>query len=96
MVVGVCRITLAIPEGADLKGKRSVVKRVIHRVRGEFNVAMAEVDDNDIWQTAVLGFAAVGNDHRFVNSVMDKVVSFIQDLYLAEVEDYTHEILHLL
>jgi uncharacterized protein YlxP (DUF503 family) len=96
MVVGVCRLTLAIPEGASLKGKRSVVKRVIGRVRSEFNVAMAEVDDLDDWGTATLGFAVVANDHRFVNSVIDKVVRFVQDLYLAEVEDWTHEILHVL
>ena len=96
MVVGVCRLTLAIPESADLKGKRIVVKRIINRVRSEFNVAMAEVEDQDIWGSAVLGFAVVANDHRFVNSVIDKVVLFIQELYLAEIEDYTHEILHLL
>jgi hypothetical protein len=96
VVVGVCRVTLAIPETASLKGKRSVVKRVIHRVRSEFNVAMAEVEDQDFTESAVLGFAVVANDHRFVNSVMDKVVKFIQELYLAEIEDYTHEILHVL
>jgi hypothetical protein len=96
MVVGVCRITLAIPETGSLKGKRSVVRRVISRVRARYNVAMAETDDQDIWQTAVLGFAVVGNDHRFVNSMVDKIVDFIQELYLAEVEDHTYEILHLL
>jgi uncharacterized protein YlxP (DUF503 family) len=96
MVVGVCRVTLAIPETADLKGKRSVVKRVVSRVRSTFNVGIAEVEDQDFAESAVLGFAVVGNEHRYVNSVMDKVVAFIQELYLAEVEDYSHEILHLL
>lgn len=96
MVVGVCRLTLAIPESADLKGKRSVVKRVIARTRQQFNIAMAEVDDLDEWGSAVLGFAVVANDHRFVNSVVDKVIAHVQDLYLAEVEDHAIEILHLL
>ena len=97
MVVGVCRLTLTIPEGLNdsLKGKRGVVKRVISRTRNEFNVAMAEVGDNDVWDSAVLGFAVVANDHRFVNQVVDKVVHFIQELYLAEVEDWETEILHL-
>ena len=95
MVVGTCRITLAIPENASLKGKRSVVRRVIARVRAVFNVAIAEVDALDAWDIAVLGFAVVGNDHRFVNQVLDKVVDHIEGLYLAEVEDHTFEILHL-
>jgi uncharacterized protein len=96
MVVGVCRLTLAIPENADLKGKRSVVKRVIARTRQQFNIAMAEVDDLDEWGSAVLGFAVVANDHRFVNQVVDKVIAHVQDLYLAEVEDHAIEILHVL
>jgi len=94
MVVGVCRLRLAIPENASLKGKRKVVKRVISRVRSTFNVAMAEVEDNDFHYTAVLGFVVVGNEHRFINSTIDKVMNFIQDLYLAEVEDHTYEIIH--
>ncbi|HOI09554.1 MAG TPA: DUF503 domain-containing protein [Myxococcota bacterium] len=95
MVVGTCRITLAIPETESLKGKRSVVRRVIARVRATFNVAIAEVDDLDAHDTAVLGFAVVGNDHRFVNQVLDKVVDHIEGLHLAEVEDHAFEILHL-
>lgn len=95
MIVGTCRITLAIPEGESLKGKRSVVKRVIARVRATFNVAIAEVDDLDSWGSAVLGFAVVGNDHRFVNQVLDKVVDHIEGMRLADVEDHSFEILHL-
>jgi len=96
MVVGICRITLAIPENADLKGKRSVVKRLVSRTRQQFNVAMAEVEDQDVWQTAVLGFCVVGNDHRFVNSVLDKVIACIDGMGLAEIEDHAIEILHVL
>jgi len=95
MIVGTCRITLAIPETGSDKGKRSVVRRVIARVRATFNVAIAEVDALDAGDTAVLGFAVVGNDHRFVNQVLDKIVDHIEGLYLAEVEDHAFEILHL-
>lgn len=96
MVVGVCRVDLAIPENDSLKGKRSVIKRIIARVRAAHHVAIAEVEDQDDHQHAVLGFAVVGNDHRVVNSVIDRVVSFIEDLYLADVEGHTYEILHIL
>ena len=95
MVVGICRIRLAIPENASLKWKRSVVRRIVSRIRQTFHVAVAEVEDMDAWETAVLGVVAVGNDHRVINSVLDKVVAFVQELYLAEVEDHTIEIQHL-
>lgn len=96
MVVGVCRIDLAIPETADLKGKRSIVKRVIARTRQQFHLAMAEVDFLDDPGSAVLGVAVVANDHRFVNSLLDRIVTHVEGLGLAEVEGHQIEILHLL
>jgi hypothetical protein len=84
MVVGVCRIELGIWSGDSLKGKRSVVKRVIHRTRQKFNVAMAEVDDLDLWQKATLGFCCIANDQRFVNSMLDKILDYIEGLGIAE------------
>ena len=43
MVVGICRVVLALPWNDSLKGKRSVVKRILERARVRFNVAAAEV-----------------------------------------------------
>ena len=50
MVVGVLRMELRLPDVHSLKGKRSQVKKVIHRVRNTFPVAVAEVGSNDVWQ----------------------------------------------
>lgn len=55
-----------------------VLRRVKDRVRQKFNVAIAEVEENDLWQRAVLGLAIVGNDHRFVNSALDEVIRFVR------------------
>ena len=74
MVVGVLRITLYIHGASSLKDKRQVLRKVIDRVRARYNVAIAEVGEQDIWQTAVVGVCAVANDHSFVNEVLDKVV----------------------
>lgn len=93
MVVGVCRISLGIPETGSLKGKRSVVKRIISRTTQKFNVAMAEVDDLDLWQRATLGFAVVGNQQPFVNSMVDKILDFVENLELAELLDQEMEFL---
>ena len=72
MVVGVLRLTLHIPGAASLKDKRQVVRKVVDRLRSRFNVSVAEVGDNDIWQRARIGISAVANDHSFVNEVLDK------------------------
>ena len=74
MVVGVLRLTLYIHGASSLKDKRQVVRKVTDRLRSRFNVGVAEVGDNDVWQKAVIGIAAVANDHSFVNEVLDKCV----------------------
>jgi uncharacterized protein len=78
MTVGIARLTLFIPDSHSLKEKRMVVRRVKDRTRDKFNVAIAEVEDNDVWQRAVLGLAVVGNDRRFVDSALDEVVRFVR------------------
>jgi uncharacterized protein len=72
MVVGILRLTLYIPGASSLKDKRQVLRKVVDRLRARFNVSVAEVGDNDIWQRAVVGICAVANDHSFVNEVLDK------------------------
>jgi uncharacterized protein YlxP (DUF503 family) len=87
MVVGVMELTLALYDNESLKDKRSVVKRVIHRTKGTFNVAMAEVEDMDASDRAVVGVVAVGNDSRYVQGLLEKVEHFIERLHLCDVLD---------
>jgi uncharacterized protein YlxP (DUF503 family) len=79
MVVGVLRFVLQIPGAGSLKGKRHVLRKVLDRVRARFNVSVAEVADNDLWQKATIGVAAVGNDRAFVNEVLDKVLRSVEE-----------------
>ncbi|MFC1982167.1 DUF503 domain-containing protein, partial [Chloroflexota bacterium] len=77
MHVGICNIRLRLPENLSLKGKRQVLKSINTRVRSKFNVSIAEVDDNDLWQLATLGICCVSNNKRQVNEVLSKVADFI-------------------
>jgi uncharacterized protein len=92
MVVGVCQLDLRIPENHSLKGKRHVIQKVMDRVRNRFNVAISEVGDNDLWQRAQIGICTVSNDRRHINASLDKVIDFIEQMYLVEVIDTRFEI----
>lgn len=94
MVVGVGRLHLRLHDNHSLKGKRRVVRKTIERVRSRFDVAIAEVGDQDLWQSIRLGFSVVGSDGRVVHSVLDRVVNFIEELHLSEVLDVEVEVLH--
>jgi len=94
MIIGACRVSMHIPENHSLKGKRQVVKSVIERVKHRFNVSIAEIDGNDLWQVATLGIACVSNDSHHVNEVLSNVVRFIETTrWEAVMTDYEIEIL---
>jgi len=94
MNVGVCRVSLRLPENASLKGKRQVIKSITSRVRNKFNVSIAEVDDNDIWQLATIGICYVSNNNRHTNQVLSRVVDFIEkSRFDVEILDYEIEII---
>ena len=91
MIVGVCTIELRIRDVRSLKGKRKVVKSITARVKNNFNVAIAEVDHQDKWQRAQLGVAVVSTAMDHANGTLNKVVNFVERLYLAELLDYEIE-----
>ena len=94
MKVGILTIKLRLPENLNLKGKRQVVKSIVQRVRDRFNVSIAEVEDQDLWQLATLGVASVANSGPYVNECLSKVVDFIARSHPeAELLDYEIEIL---
>jgi len=95
MVIGVCKLDLRIPENHSLKEKRHVLRKLIDRVRARFNVAISEVGDNDVWQRAQMGFCTVGNDRRHINSSLDKVIDFIEQMNLVEMVRTEIEIISL-
>jgi len=94
MNVGVCRIELRLPENLSLKGKRQVLTSITTRVRNRFNVSVAEVDNQDVWQLATIGICCISNDSRYTNEILSRVVDFVTNSrFEAEILDYEIEIL---
>lgn len=96
MVVGCLEIIIAIHQADSLKDKRSVVRRLVERTRNKFNVSAAEVGANDEHRRAILGVTTVANDGPFVNSVLDKVLDFLEDEAIgrAEIMSSRLELIH--
>jgi uncharacterized protein len=92
--VGICKVKLRLPDNLSLKGKRQVVRSVTARLRNKFNVSVAEVEDNDLWQLATIGICFVSNDKRFTNEVLSKAVDLVTSSQGDfEMLDYEIEIL---
>jgi uncharacterized protein YlxP (DUF503 family) len=93
MVIGVLTVELSIDDAFSLKEKRMVLNRIRDRVRQKFNVAIAEVEDNESWNHACLGVVTVSNERRYSNQVLSKVVELIESEHDCRLEDFTIEFL---
>ncbi|MFH1335908.1 MAG: DUF503 domain-containing protein [Candidatus Zixiibacteriota bacterium] len=89
MVVGIANIEIHIPESGSLKSKRHFLKRIKDRVKNRFNVSIAEVDHNDLWQRTTLGVSVVANEQQFANQVLSQVVEFISREQGIQILDYS-------
>ncbi|MEM1023287.1 MAG: DUF503 domain-containing protein [Myxococcota bacterium] len=96
MVVGVLEITLGIPGAFSLKEKRSVVRKVVNRLQNNFKASVAEVEQNETFNRAVIGVSVVSNDAGVANSVLDKVLDATERIGagMADVLDTRLELIH--
>lgn len=88
MHIGILTLRLRLEGAESLKDKRQVVRSLIERMRGKFNVSASEVDDLDVWRRATVGVAVVTNDPRFANQVLSQVVNYVEDDGRAILDDY--------
>ena len=92
MFVGSLRVRLLVRESRSLKDKRQVVQSIKDRLRGQFNVAVAEVEELDHRQLIVLGFATVSNEASHVRESLEKVLQALRRHPVAEFVDHELEV----
>jgi uncharacterized protein YlxP (DUF503 family) len=97
MSIGVLKVRLRLPENDSLKGKRRVLKSIITQVGNRFNVSIAEVEDQDLWQLATVGIVCLSTDRRHADQILSRVAEFISSIRGdAEILDYEVEFLNAL
>ena len=91
MEIACLTVELEITDGLTLKDKRQVIRSLLDRIRGRFNVGAAEVDHLDSVRYATLAMVGVANEHRFLNEMMSKLENLIEGETRAVVLDQTLE-----
>jgi uncharacterized protein YlxP (DUF503 family) len=95
MVIGTLTVTLQVPESSSLKEKRQVVRSITSRLRQTFNVAVAEVSDQNLWQSTVIGIACVSADSRHADEMCQKVLTFVDNNAEALILSSRFELVHV-
>ena len=95
MKVGCCSIKFFLHGNNSLKEKRRITKSIKDRVKNKFNISIAEIGDQDVWQNLHIGIVAVGSDHKYLDGLMSKVVESIDKMHLAEMTDCQIKTIHV-
>lgn len=72
-------VEIHLPDVGSLKGKRHALKGLKEKLRQRFQISVAEVDHQDVWQRATLALACVSGDSRHANEVISKAMDFLED-----------------
>ena len=91
MVIGVLTVKLSLSWAHSLKDKRQAVKSLIERLKSRYNISVSEAGENDIWKTAVIGICCVSNQSNHIDSIMSKIVNFIENDNRVQITDYSTE-----
>ena len=75
MVVGLLTLEIHLPDAHSLKDKRQVVRKLKERLRARFNVALAELDHQGLWQRATVGVVSLANEAPHVGQVLEAVAA---------------------
>ncbi|MBI2340451.1 MAG: DUF503 domain-containing protein [Deltaproteobacteria bacterium] len=93
MLVGIVKLDVHFPYCHSLKEKRQQLNKIKGRTAAKFSVNISEVEHQDTWQRSQIGFALVGSDHGFIESLTDQILRFIEGLGLGDVLDCQREVI---
>ena len=79
MLVGTLEIKMYASWVNSLKGKRMILQRLISKIKNKFNISVAEIDLQDNHKIIVIGIAVVTNDNSHLDSILDNIISFVEE-----------------
>ena len=95
MYVGCCSIKFFLHGNHSLKGKRRIIRILKDRLKNKFNISIAEIGDQDLWQSLQMGVVAVNSEAKYLEGQMNRVIDAIEKMHLAEITDHQVQITKL-
>ena len=78
MAVGILVVDCLLGDGHSLKEKRRVLLSLTHKIRNNFNVSVAEVDHQNLWQRSQIAVVGINTEWRAIEGMFSKIISLIQ------------------
>ena len=93
MAIGLLTLEIHIPDSRSLKDKRQVLRSLKDRLRGRFNVAVAELDHQESWLRAQVGIVSLSNDAAHLEQSLRAVLGEAEELLGRDLASHDLEIL---
>lgn len=93
MTIGILKLALFIQDSNSLKEKRMVLHSFKAKLRNNFNVAVTQIADEDKWQKASFAVVGVEKDRKNINSILSRVVNFVENFDRVNLIDYEIELI---
>lgn len=91
MIVFIMEVKLRAVWVHSLKEKRMIVKSIVQKLKNQFNISVAEIDEQDIHQIVVIGIAGICLTQGQVDATMEHIIHFIETHCQAEIIDIQKE-----
>jgi len=97
MPIGLLTLEIHIPDARSLKDKRQVVRSLKDRLRAHFNVAVAELAHQELWQRSTVGVVSISGDERFLQQSLQAIAEESErvlgrDLVSQEIEFFEGQV----
>ncbi|MFB0517723.1 MAG: DUF503 domain-containing protein [Acidobacteriota bacterium] len=87
MVVGLCVVELLLPGSRSLKDKRLLIKGIKDKLRARFNLSLAEVDFQNLWQRSKIGMVSIASSKDVLHTTINKAIEIIESNTQCEIID---------
>lgn len=79
MFIGIMKIELHFSPVSSIKDKRKIINRIKMKIASRFKVSIAEVDDQDYYNSSVLGLSFISNTKNHANSRGQNIITFLEN-----------------
>jgi uncharacterized protein len=93
LIIGVLTLELHLGEANSLKDKRRIIKSLIDRIKNRYNVSVAEVGEQDLWQRSTVGISMVSCEQAHVHKVLASVIKFVEAQNTVLITNFQTELL---
>jgi uncharacterized protein len=91
MPVGLLTLEIQFPYAHSLKEKRAVLQKLLNRLQTRFNIAVAELDHQDVWQRATIGMVSISGSQALLESLLQQVLAEAEKILGHDVMQYSLE-----